>query len=65
MGAPRVTKEAIKRAIEAAQESGLAIGDVIVNNIDGTIRVVTRRPESVDGSPPGGQSRAPKQWATR
>lgn len=62
MGAPRVTDAAIKRAIVAAQEAGIIIGSVTVNNIDGTVRIEVQKPESIDGTKDNVQPLVPKKW---
>ncbi len=62
MGAPRVTESAIHRAIKAAQESGIQIGAVVVNNLEGTVRIEVQSAESVDEKPSNVQS-FPKKWA--
>lgn len=65
MGAPKVTDAAIKRAISAAQASDLPIGAVIVNNIDGTIRIEVQNPETLDEPKKDVQPRQPKAWPKR
>lgn len=65
MGAPKVTDAAIRRAISAAKDSDLSIGAVIVNNIDGTIRIEIQRPESVDEEEKDVQISKPKAWPKR
>lgn len=62
MGAPRVSEAAIQRAISAAQSAGIPIGAVIVNNVDGTVRVETQAPSRSDGTPVARKAAAPKQW---
>jgi predicted transcriptional regulator len=61
MGAPRVTETAIHRAIKAAQETGIRIGAVIVNNVEGTVRIEVQSTEHVDVKTNNVQ-RFPKKW---
>ena len=62
MGAPRVTEAAIQRAIKAAQDTGIPIGAVIINNTDGTVRIEVLRPESMDAKSKAVQPSGPKKW---
>lgn len=65
MGAPRVTKQAIERAINAFEGAGFKIGAVVVNNIDGTIRIERfqePKSESVDCPEDDVQPSGPKKW---
>ncbi|UWQ30205.1 hypothetical protein [Leisingera sp. M523] len=62
MAAPRVTEAAIQRAIKAAQDTGIPIGAVIVNNLDGTVRIEVQVPESLDEHPKVVPPLAPKKW---
>lgn len=64
MPAPRTTPAAIERAITAVKNQGLAIGAVVVTN-DGTIRIETRPPESLDVAPATVHPLQPKKWASR
>ena len=63
MPAAATTKAAIKRAIEAAQDAGLAIHAVSVNK-DGSVRVETEQ-KKLDSDAVLVQSPKPKQWAAR
>jgi cysteine sulfinate desulfinase/cysteine desulfurase-like protein len=63
MPAAATTKAAIKRAIEAAQDAGLAIYAVSVNK-DGSVRVETEQ-KKLDSDVVLVQSQKPKQWAAR
>jgi LDH2 family malate/lactate/ureidoglycolate dehydrogenase len=63
MPAAAATKAAIKRAIEAAQDAGLAICAVSVAK-DGSIRVETNQ-KNLDTNPVLDQGPKPKQWAAR
>jgi len=63
MPAAATTKAAIKRAIEAAQDAGLAIYAVSVSK-DGSVRVETKQ-KKLDSDAVLVQSPKPKQWATR
>ncbi len=63
MPAAATTKAAIKRAIEAAQDAGLAIYAVSVSK-DGSVRVETEQ-KKLDSDAVLVQSPKPKQWATR
>jgi cysteine sulfinate desulfinase/cysteine desulfurase-like protein len=63
MPAAATTKAAIKRAIEAAQDAGLAIHAVSVNK-DGSVRVETEQ-KKLDSDVVLVQSQKPKQWAAR
>ena len=63
MPAAQTTKAAIKRAIEAAQDAGLAIHAVSVNK-DGSVRVETEQ-KKLDSDVVLVQSQKPKQWAAR
>ncbi len=68
MGAPRVTKEAITRAIEAVEKSGFTIGVVEVNNVAGTIRIERfqeAKTESVDVDRGDVPPSVPKKWGKR
>lgn len=62
MGAPRVTEAAIQRAIKAAQLSGIQIGAVTVNNVDGTVRIEALGAKAVDEKTIKMASSTPKQW---
>jgi predicted transcriptional regulator len=62
MGAPRVTEAAIQRAIKAAQLSGIQIGAVTVNNVDGTVRIEALGAKAVDEKSTKMASSSPKQW---
>lgn len=62
MGAPRVTEAAIQRAIKAMQEAGISIGAVVVNNVDGTVRIEASDPKPVDEQIKKVASSTPKQW---
>lgn len=62
MGAPRVTEAAIQRAIKAAQLSGIQIGAVTVNNVDGTVRIESMEAKPVDEKTTKMASSSPKQW---
>lgn len=62
MGAPRVTKEAIQRAINATKEAGICIGAVVVNNTDGTVRIEALDTETVYEKPETVQPSTPKKW---
>lgn len=64
MPAPNVTKAAIQRAIEATKAAGLTPSAVTVSK-DGTIRVETDPPESLEPASPPAPVLRPKQWATR
>jgi LDH2 family malate/lactate/ureidoglycolate dehydrogenase len=63
MPAAATTKAAIKRAIEAAQDAGLAIYAVSVSK-DGSVRVETKQ-KQLDSDVVLVQSQKPKQWAAR
>jgi LDH2 family malate/lactate/ureidoglycolate dehydrogenase len=63
MPAAATTKAAIKRAIEAAQDAGLAIYAVSVSK-DGSVRVETEQ-KKLDSDVVLVQSQKPKQWAAR
>jgi cysteine sulfinate desulfinase/cysteine desulfurase-like protein len=63
MPAAATTKAAIKRAIEAAQDAGLAIHAVSVSK-DGSVRVETEQ-KKLDSDVVLVQSQKPKQWAAR
>ena len=63
MPAAAATKAAIKRAIEAAQDAGLAICAVSVAK-DGSIRVETNQ-KNLDTKSVLDQGPKPKQWAAR
>ncbi len=63
MPAAATTKAAIKRAIEAAQDAGLAIYAVSVSK-DGSVRVETEQ-KKLDSDAVLVQSPKPKQWAAR
>lgn len=63
MPAAATTKAAIKRAIEAAQDAGLAIYAVSVSK-DGSVRVETEQ-KKLDSDAVLSQSLKPKQWASR
>ena len=63
MPAAATTKAAIKRAIEAAQDAGLAIYAVSVSK-DGSVRVETEQ-KKLDSDAVLSQSPKPKQWASR
>lgn len=63
MPAAATTKAAIKRAIEAAQDAGLAIHAVSVDK-DGSVRVETEQ-KKLDSDVVLVQSPKPKQWAAR
>lgn len=63
MPAAATTKAAIKRAIEAAQDAGLAIHAVSVSK-DGSVRVETEQ-KKLDSDAVLVQSPKPKQWAAR
>lgn len=66
MGAPRVTDAAIKRAISAAQEAGIPIGAVVVNNVEGSVRIEVQQPKvTMDPEPNVVQLRQPKAWPKR
>lgn len=66
MGAPKVTDAAIKRAINAAQGAGIPIGAVVVNNVEGSVRIEVLRPEvTLDAEPDVVQLRQPKAWPKR
>lgn len=61
MPAAPATEAAIERAIKAAQDRKLVISAVEVTR-DGTVRIVTAPPESLDTSAAAGQVLRPKQW---
>jgi hypothetical protein len=61
MPAAQTTKAAIKRAIEAAQDAGLAVCAVSVS-ADGSVRVETSH-NSVDKPEVLDQIPKPKQWS--
>jgi uncharacterized protein with GYD domain len=61
MPAAATTKAAIKRAIEAAQDAGLAVFAVSVS-ADGSVRVETNS-SSIDKSEVLEQIPKPKQWS--
>lgn len=61
MPAAATTKAAIKRAIEAAQDAGLAVFAVSVS-ADGSVRVETNS-NSIDKSEVLEQIPKPKQWS--
>ena len=64
MGAPKVTDAAIKRAISAAQESGILIGAVVVNNVDGSVRIEVKDPK-LDVKSEVVQLKQPRAWPKR
>lgn len=76
MPAPKITKAAIQRAIEATKAAGLTPSAVTVSK-DGTVRIETAPvltldtvPASaqvltLDTAPESAQVLKPKQWATR
>jgi ribosomal protein S5 len=63
MPAAQTTKAAIRRAIEAAQDAGLAIHAVSVGK-DGSVRVETEQ-KKLDSEVVLVQGPKPKQWAAR
>jgi hypothetical protein len=63
MPAAQTTKAAIRRAIEAAQDAGLAVCAVSVGK-DGSVRVETNQ-KKLDTDSVLDQSPKPKQWAAR
>ncbi|MBT3142885.1 hypothetical protein KL867_17590 [Ruegeria litorea] len=62
MGAPKVTDALITRTIKAAQIAGIPIGAITVNNVEGTVRIETAQPESVDEQKTNVRTLAPKKW---
>lgn len=62
MPAPAATESAIRRALDAARASGLAVTSFSVAR-DGTVTVLTCQP--VDSGAESAQSHEPKRWNRR
>jgi hypothetical protein len=64
MSAPKATRAAIQRVIEATQAAGLMPSAVVVNK-DGSVRIETTFEKSMDTIEPSAQVLKPKEWAQR